>query len=167
MKGLAVLGLGGIVLLGAAGCSTHPAVVNYDSIGEFALRAAPFEGKELGEVKGRHRAYVWEGCTYAARTAVWKMIREAKQYEANAIGDITWRDGRSPEPRCKKRWFYTLLTPVLLTPYFMDAEVRGTAYMVDEMELGLYLIPDDPAGQAELVERIVEETIEMSPAGDS
>lgn len=162
MKVLTVLGLGGIVLLGAAGCSTHPAVINYDSIDEFALQAASYEGKEIGEVKGRHRAYIWEGCSYAARTAVWKMIREAKRYEANAIGDITWRDGRSPEPRCKKRWFYTLLMPVLLTPYFLDAEVSGNAYIVDDLEWGMYRIPDDPAGRTDLVDRILEETLPRS-----
>ena len=161
MKGLAILCLGGIVLLGAAGCSTHPTAVKYETIEEFTLQAGPLEGRELGEVKGRHRAYIWEGCSYAARTAVWKMIRGARECKANAIGDITWRDGKSPEPRCKKRWFYTLLMPVLLTPYFLDAEVHGTAYVIDNVEVGLYLIPDDPAGQAELVERIVEETMPM------
>jgi hypothetical protein len=153
-----------IFLLVAAGCSTHPSVMNYDGIDEFKIQPGSIEAKEIGEVKGRHRSYVWEGCGYAVRTAVWKMINEAKQRDANAVGEVRWRDGESPEPRCKKRWFYAIIPPLLLTRYFMDAEVCGTAYVVDEdeIETGMYRIPDDPAGELRLAERIAADLLRGS-----
>ncbi|MBN1827376.1 MAG: hypothetical protein JW958_14040 [Candidatus Eisenbacteria bacterium] len=142
------------------GCSTHTARIDYEGIEEFQLQTAPIYGaKELGEVKGKHRGPIWDGGDYAAHTAVWKMIRKARELNANAIGDIYWRDGKSPEPRCKKRWLYTLIfPPVLLTPFFMDAEVHGIAYQVEMEEAGLYRLPEDPAEESVLAKRIVEET---------
>ena len=128
--------------LGAVGCSTHSTVVDYEGIEEFTVRAAPFSEHEVvGSVEGRHRGPVWESCSYAARSAVWKMIRQAKAMGANAVGDVYWRDGSGPQPRCKRRWFYALLFPVLCTPLFMDAEVHGTAYALSEPRAGAYVIP--------------------------
>lgn len=162
MRGVFTLFLSTILIasvLCLSGCSTHGSVINYEAIEEFSIQPEVIIGsKALGEVKGKHRGPAWDGCAYSSKTAVWKMIRKAKEIGGNAVGDIHWRDGQSPDPRCKRRWWYIPFVFPILLPGFIDAEVCGTAYYVlPEDETALYIIPDDPAGQERLVRRIVAE----------
>ncbi len=144
------------LLLG--GCSTHYSSLNYEEFSDFDVRTGSIDAVKVGVVKGEHRGPIWEGCEYATRPAVWRMINAAKEINANAIGDIQWRDGSGPRPRCKKHWWLIVFPPAYITPLFMDAEVQATAYRVEEEEIGLYAIPEEGTELAMLVDRIIDET---------
>ena len=141
-------------------CSTHYSSLNYEEFSEFDVRTESIDAKRVGIVKGEHRGPAWEGCDYATRTAVWRMITEAREIHANAIGDIQWRDGAGPRPRCKRHWWLILFPPTLMTPLFLDAEVEAVAYRVVEEEISLYMIPEKTEEVVQLVERIIDETLE-------
>lgn len=142
-----------------AGCSTHYSSLNYEEFTDFDVYTGSLDAQKVGVVKGEHRGAAWEGCDYATRTAVWRMIQEAKEVHANAIGDIQWRDGAGPRPRCKRHWWLVVLPPTLITPLFLDAEVEAVAYRVEEDEISLYRIPEEETEVAQLVERIIDETV--------
>ena len=143
-----------------AGCSTHYSSLNYEEFTDFEVQTGAIDAQRVGVVKGEHRGAAWEGCEYATRTAVWRLIQEAKEINANAIGDIQWRDGAGPKPRCKRHWWLIVLPPTLMTPLFLDAEVEAVAYRVVEEEISLYTIPEEDAEIMLLVERILDETLE-------
>ncbi len=143
-----------------SGCSTHYASINYEEFSDFDVRTESIEAKKVGIVKGEHRGPAWEGCDYATRTAVWRLISEAKEIHANAIGDIQRRDGAGPRPRCKRHWWLIIFPPTFMTPLFLDAEVEAVAYRVVEEEISLYMIPEEPGEIVQLVQRIIDETRE-------
>lgn len=141
------------------GCSTHPTPLDYGEFVEFDVRSSAPMGEPLGDVSGRHRGAAWESCGYVTRTAVWKMIADAKEMGATAIGDVRWRDGCGPGARCKRRWGYTVFFfPALLTGLFMDAEVSGVAYVGAPPEEAsttpVYVIPKSETAVATLVDEI-------------
>ncbi len=144
-----------VLLFLVSGCSTHQTALNYKEIKEFHVDRGEIQAVNLGRVEGRHRSPAWESCGYAARTALWKMISEAKKMGANAVGDLRWRDGRSPDARCKRRWGYFVFPLFYLTPAFMDAQIVATAYLVEDPDLALYSLPAEPGEEGALVERML------------
>ncbi|MCP4897644.1 MAG: hypothetical protein GY906_11785, partial [bacterium] len=66
---------------------------------------------------------------------------------------------RNPEePKCRQRWGWILIWPVLATPAFQVAQVEATAYRVDPAQVSssLFFIPETRSEQAQLVEKILD-----------
>ena len=154
----------GLVILAALllpGCSTHYSTLSYDEFQEdFDVRTGRIAADTLGTVKGSHGGPVWESCTYASRTAVWKMIHQAQDRGANAVGNIRWKQGSGPRPTCKKKWGWIVFFPAYFTSLFMSAGVEAEAYYVEEPLLSLYMLPESEDELVRLVERITAETLE-------
>ena len=164
--------LAALVSLGAA-CSYHRAYLDYDADAwKLRLSADPIAGQRLGAVRATEGGAIWRECTDVAHGSVWVLIADARTMGGNAIGDIRWFPAKPDldhrTPVCKQKWGWFLFWPVLLTPGFQSAIVEATAYRLADPQTprsGLYVIPERPDQQRDLVDRIVAETLAREAVG--
>jgi hypothetical protein len=153
------------LLVASTGCTYHRAHIRYDDPGlEMPMSSDRFEGERLGEISANERGALWNDCTRMAHGSIWHLVDQTRDLGGNALGDMRWlpKSKKSTDkPTCKKGWAWVLIWPVVLTPVFQSSLVRAVAYRVPDSALsrsGLYVIPEDEAGQAALVERILAES---------
>ncbi len=168
VRQLAVSSLALATFLG--GCHYQRAYISYPvTTGGLPVHSNALEVQAISEVWASEGGPVWKTCTRVAEGAIWVLIERTKALGGNAVGNVRWFP---EEPRlapreavCKQKWGFILLWPILATPAFQRTRVEATAYRVEEggQEKALYAIPDDPSARAELVRRIVRETLPVEP----
>jgi hypothetical protein len=152
-----------VILSGA--CTYQRAYIAYDRYkGGLPLAATPLDGEAVGVVTAAESGPVWKDCTKVAEAAVWVLIDETRGVGGNAVGNIRWfpdeTAATTDRPCCRQRWGWVLVWPVLATPAFQIARVRGTAYRLAAPKRdanGLYVIPETEDAWADLVARIVND----------
>ncbi len=157
------------MVLPFAGCTFQRAYISYAEAGaELPLRATSFNGQALGVVRTSEGGAIWKECSTVAEASIWVLIQQTKALGGDAIGDIRWFPSEvkisGQEPVCKQKWGWILIWPILATPAFQRVRVEAVAYRVGQSTFteNIYLIPDTPAEQAELVRQVLSETL---PAG--
>jgi len=144
-------------------CSVHRAHFEYQEFeNRIPIRPGGWDGELIGPVAYDAKGAIWDDCTAIAKMSVWGIIDKTRAVGGNAIGNIRWipRDGGLTIPHCKKRWWYVVFWPLLLTPLFMSATVNADAYRVKDpnaTRAGVYMIPSTRL--AAFVERIVNDVM--------
>ncbi len=153
-----------------SGCHFQRAYLSYPvTSGELPVHSTAIEGVAIGTVRANEGGPVWKECTRVAEGAIWVLIKQTKGLGGNAVGNLRWFPDKPrflpQEAMCKQKWGWVLVWPILATPAFQRARVEATAYRIEEpgQESALYVIPDSPSAQAELVRRIVRDTLPVQP----
>lgn len=137
-------------------CSTHKANFSYSEFkSEMPIKAGSVDGEELGAIEGSQGGFVWTSCNDQSRDAVQDLISNARAKGANAIGNIKWRADGTSDPTCKKSWGFVLIWPFMFTPLFASSHADATAYKTFGKKAGLFMLPSDKAGDAQLITEIL------------
>jgi len=162
-----IIGFHVLVLISvlSSACTYHRAYIDHaENEGKILIQAAAWDGELVAPIRAGEAGAIWEKCTNIARGSIWVLMDDARKLGANAIGDVRWvpQDPKhtTNDPSCKKKWGWFLLWPALVTPAFQSARVDANAYLVpeDSRRAGVYLIPDSRWEQAQVVEKILDDT---------
>ena len=150
-----------MVMVQVSACSTQKGFVNYsDYKKEMPIKAGAWDGQSLGSASASAGGAVWDDCKEKSDKAVRELIANAKGMGGNAIGNVKWGDpekGGTSEATCRKGWGWVMLAPFLLTPLFMNTNVRGDVYKIkgSSKSASLFMLPNSIAEENALVEQLV------------
>jgi len=121
-------------------CSHKSVTLNYRDLSVTDKAVMTESQQDLGLVEGSYSGHAWDSCEEISKSAVQKLMANARKLGANAVTSLEWqkKDFYVKSPTCKKSYgWFALYILGGLGPWVTSAKVKGRAVLVDKTQTNI------------------------------